>query len=347
MPEELPPCGVVDLRSEAVAPLHPAVRLALSQAPEGSDAYDEDPCVQELERRLVAMFGMGTAVFVPTGRLANALAVGILAGFGGEVLLDVNAHILRSEYGLISRMWGSQTRTFASDHGRVAVAGVLSLLAPLENTTVETSLVCVEDTHTAAGGVTQDLGAMHELAQTLAGRGIKLYCDGARLWYANIVHCVPWTDYGDIYDGLSVSLVKGIGAPVGAVLLLREERRPQVRKLRRMLGGSWVRPGPLALAALRGLEVNLPDVGEDCVHAARLAEALRGGLPGLVITQETNVVMFDVPDAAVFFEKCRAAGVLVFRYAPTRIRAVLHRGITSAAVDRAAAVICDIQRSMS
>jgi threonine aldolase len=340
------PGQVVDLRSEAVAPLHPAVRLALSQAPEGSDSYDEDPSVHELEQRLADMFGMDCALLVPTGRLANTLAVGALSTPGSEVLADADSHIVRSEYGLVARLWGLLTRTFTSDHGRASPEHLSPLLGRLENVTVPTSLVCVEDTHSLHGGTVQNLAAMRGIADVLAKRGVKLYCDGARLWYANVVQEVPWVAYGGLYDGLSVSLVKGIGAPVGAAVLLREGQRSRLRDLRRMLGGAWVRPGPLAHAALRALEVNLPDVHHDCVNAARLAATLRREFPGLVIQQETNVVMFDVPDAAAFFEKCRAAGVLVFRYTPTRIRLVLHRGIAPESADRAAAVLCDVLGSM-
>jgi len=338
---------VVDLRSEAVAPLHPLVRAALSDAPEGSDSYDEDPSVHELESRLAGMFGMGCALFVPTGRMANAIAVGALGGTGTEVLLDADAHMARSEYALITRLWGTMTRTFFSDGGRARPGDVLPLLGCLENTTVRTSLVCVEDTHSARGGAAQDLDAIRELAGILAGRNISLYCDGARLWYANLAHRVPWTTYGSLYDGLAVSLVKGVGAPVGAAVMLRDCQRPRLRELRRMLGGAWVRPTPLAKAALCALDVCLPGLERDCAHAGRLAAALRSSLPGLNVCQETNVVAFDVPDAAEYFEKCRAAGVLVFRYTPTRIRAVLHRGITAEAVDRAASVLADVFCSLA
>src|SRR5262249_55453040 len=152
---------------------------------------------------------------------------------------------------------------------------VFPLLSRLENTTVPTSLVCVEDTHSIHGGIAQDFGALSDLAHVLASRNISLYCDGARLWYANVAQGVPRAEYGGIYDGLSLSLVKGIGAPVGAAVLLRENQRPRLREFRRMLGGAWVRPGPLARAALCALEVNLADAQRDCDHAARLVAALR------------------------------------------------------------------------
>lgn len=337
-----PDADLIDLRSEAVAPLHPAVRAALATAPEGSDAYDEDPSVAELEARMVDMFGMGSALFVPTGRLANAMAVGLLAERGSEVLADADAHILRSEYGLAAKLWSVQTRTFASPSGRVAPEAVEPLLAQLENVTMPTRLVCIEDTHTAAGGVPQDFGAVRHLADRLAGRGVALYCDGARLWYANVVQGVPLSSYGEIYDGLTVSMVKGLGASCGAVLLLREPRqREKMREMRRMLGGAWVRPGPLASAALAALDANAADPARDCANARLFAGELRADLPNLAVRQETNIVMFDVPDAGLFFDKARAAGVLLFRYTPTRIRAVFHRGVTADDARTAAAAVRD------
>jgi threonine aldolase len=327
--------------------LNPVVREALSAAPDGSDAYDEDPAVLELEERLKAMFGMRTALFVPTGRLANTLAAGTLGGLHSEMLCEVNAHIVRSEYGLPARLWGIQTRTFSSDHGRVAPEHVLPLLRQLENTTVDTTLVCAEDTHGLEGGVAQDPGALRSVAALLKERSVQFYCDGARIWYANVCHGVPLTFYGEIYDGISVSLVKGVGAPVGAAILLREDRRSELRDLRRMAGGAWVRPGPLASAALCALEVNRDDARTDCANAALLAGHLRCECPGLEVRQETNIVMFDVPDASDYFERCRAAGVLVFRFTPSRIRAVTHRGISSDAIGRAARLMCAVYREVS
>ncbi|HUY50570.1 MAG TPA: aminotransferase class I/II-fold pyridoxal phosphate-dependent enzyme [Streptosporangiaceae bacterium] len=338
---------IADLRSEAVAPLNPLVRQALAAAPDGSDSYDEDAAVLDLEERLKAMFGMRTALFVPTGRLANTLAVGILGGLNSEILCELNAHMVRSEYGLSARLWGIQTRTFSSDHGRVAPENVLPLLRQLENTTVRTTLVCVEDTHTMEGGAAQDTDALRAVATLLKERRIQFYCDGARLWYANVRHRVPWTFYGEIYDGISVSLVKGVGAPVGAALLLRENRRSELRDLRRMAGGAWIRPGPLASAALCALDANRDDARTDCANAALLADHIRSGCPGLEVRQETNMVMFDVPDASDYFERCRAAGVMVFRFTPSRIRAVTHRGISRDDIDRAAKLMCAVYREVS
>lgn len=338
---------IADLRSEAVAPLHPLVRQALAGAPDGSDAYDEDGTVLELEERLKAMFGMRTALFVPTGRLANTLAVGVLAGLHNEMLCELNAHIVRSEYGLSSRLWGIQTRTFSSDHGRVAPENVLPLLRQLENTTVRTTLVCVEDTHGLEGGVAQETDALRSVATLLKERSIRFYCDGARIWYANIRHGVPWTFYGEVYDGISVSLVKGVGAPVGAAILLREDRRSELRDLRRMVGGAWVRPGPLASAALCALDVNRDDARADCANAVLLADHIRSECPGLDVRQETNIVMFDVPDASDYFERCRAAGVMIFRFTPSRIRAVTHRGVGKDDIDRVAKLMCTVYREVS
>jgi threonine aldolase len=338
---------IVDLRSEAVAPLHPLVRQALAAAPDGSDAYDEDAAVRELEEHLKAMFGMGTALLVPTGRLANTLAVGILAGLGSEVLCDCNAHMVRSEYGLLSRLWGVQTRTFSSDHGRVVPEDVMPLLSQLENTTVRTALVCIEDTHGFEGGVAQDTDALCSVARLLKDRRVQFYCDGARIWYANVRHRVPWNWYGEVYDGMSVSLVKGIGAPVGAAVLLREDKRAELRDLRRMVGGAWVRPGPLASAALCALDVNRDDARTDCTSAALLADHLRSGCPGLKVSQETNIVMFDVPDATDYFEGCRTAGVMIFRFTPSRVRAVTHRGLSGDDIHRAAKLMCAVYREVS
>jgi threonine aldolase len=321
---------MIDLRSEAVAPLHPAVREALTNAPDGSDAYDEDPAVLALETRLKEMFGMGTALLVPTGRLANSLAMGMLSRPGTEALFDADAHVLSSEYGMTCRLWGIQTRTYPTPAGRLEQGSLDPLLHSMENTTVPTSVVGVEDTHTAHGGVVQSIPVLRAIAERVRQRGASFLCDGARLWYANVVQQVPWTAYGQIFDALTVSLVKGVGGPVGAAVLFREEVREEARTVRRMIGGAWVRPGPLAAAASAGIDHNVPLLGKDCSRAARLAAQLRAELADSRVVQETNVVMFDVPNSAHFFERCREEGVLLFRYTKTRMRVCFHRGVSDA-----------------
>lgn len=332
----------VDLRSEAVAELHPAVRAALTRGPDGNDTYDEDPTVRELEERTRSLFGMADALFVPTGRMANNLAAGMLCAPAAEVIAESRSHLVSSEFGMLARLWGLTTKTFASPGGRVAAHQVLPLLARTANETVPPGMIAVEDTQLAGGGVPQDLAELRALRGLADTHGRALYCDGARIWYAAAVRGDDPRLYGEIFDALSVSLVKGPSAPVGAVVMFREERRQDARRLRQMLGGAWARPGALAGAALAAMEVNLPRLGEQCALAERLAVLLRQVLPPEDVVQHTNMVRFEVRDAFGFFDRCAAAGLLLFRHSPRQMRAVVHAGTRPADIEHAATVIAEV-----
>jgi threonine aldolase len=348
-PDTLPvvgPPGVIDLRSESCAPLDSAVRAALTEANDGNDTYDEDPSVHALEEFVADLFGMRQAVFVPTGRMANIIATSVLCPPDGEVLLDAWAHMLKAEYGSTNGLLGRQTRTYASRGGRLDPEAVLSLVRT-SHTTRPTKLVCVEDPHVGAGGVPQQLAELQRLTSELRRLGIASYCDGARLWYVNADDRTAWSTYGSLYDGLTVSLVKGPGAPVGAIVLFRDERRDDAIEVRRALGGGWARPGALASAALVALRARLGRFCEDCARAEELASLLAEQLGAEAVSHHINMMEIRIPDSLVFFERCKELGVLLFRPEQHRVRAVIHQGIDGHAVDLAAKVIIRAASSFS
>jgi threonine aldolase len=331
--------ATVDLRSEAVAGLHPEVRAALAEGPDGNDVYDEDPAVRELEEHTRSLFGMRSALYVPTGRMANTVAAGVLCEPSAELIVEAQSHLMTSEFGMASRLWGLVARTYVSPRGVVAASQILPLLEVNASTTVPLGMIAVEDTHLDGGGVPQDLGAVRELRSIADSHGGALYCDGARIWYAAAVRGDNLGTFAEMYDAMAVSLVKGPSAPVGAVVMFREDFRSDARRIRQMLGGAWARPGAMARAALKAMEVSLPRLGEQCSLAQRLAANVREAIGPDHVTQYTNIVRFDVHDASAFFDQCAQAGLLLFRHSPHRMRAVVHATTRPEDIDRASAVI--------
>ncbi len=337
---------VIDLRSESCGPLTDEVRDALAQPCHGVDTYDEDASVHELEAYLADLFGVRQALFVPTGRMANLIAASVLCPPDGEILLDPWAHMLKAEYGSLSNLLGRQTRTYASRDGVLDADGVLRLVRT-SHTTRPTRLVCIEDPHIGFGGMPQPAAEVERLTRELRNLDVASYCDGARMWYLNSDARTPWTFYGSLYDGLTVSLVKGPGAPVGAVTLFRGEHRAEAIEVRRALGGGWARPGAFANAALTALQSRLGRLAEDCDRADRLAVQLVDQLGADAVSCHINMVEIRIADSSLFFQRCRELGVLLFRPEPQRVRAVLHQGIDDDAVDRAANVILKVAASMA
>ncbi|HET9894116.1 MAG TPA: beta-eliminating lyase-related protein [Streptosporangiaceae bacterium] len=335
------PDGVIDLQSEVAAGIDPQVRHALLTASDGSDCYDTNAHVHELEERVAATFGMAEALFMPTGRMANTVAIGVLSPEAAEVVLEARSHIMTSEYGMLARLLSLQSKTYLSPDGAVRVDQVLPLIAEQENRTLGRGVVAVEDTHLASGGVPQDVGVLRALSGHVRTAGRAMYCDGARLWHSMAATGQRPAAYGEIFDAISVSMVKGPGAPVGAVAVFARPQRALARDIRRMLGGGWAAPGALAAAALRALDVNLPELAGHCQRAAHLACLLSAELGPHRVRCSTNMVLFDVPRSDVFFDWCAERGLLLFRHAPAVMRAVVHAGVREQDIERAARIIAE------
>ncbi|HVX44979.1 MAG TPA: GntG family PLP-dependent aldolase [Mycobacteriales bacterium] len=315
---------MIDLRSDTLTRPTEGMRAAMAAAEVGDDVYDEDPTVRALQERVAELFGHEAALFVPSGTMGNQLGVRLLVPPGAELLCDSEAHVITYEYGAAAVHGGVTTRTLPG--APLDASAYVAAIRPEGWGTVATAAIAVENTHNRGGGLVQPLP---ELRSLRARAGVPLHCDGARIWNAHIATGVPLSAYGGCFDTLSVCLSKGLGAPVGSLLVANADRIAAAREMRKRLGGGMRQVGILAAAGLYALEHQLERLAEDHVHAARLADLL--DLPPV----PTNIVPVEIADARATAAAAKAAGVLVSVVGPRRIRLVTHLGIERADIEAA------------
>lgn len=337
---------IVDLRSDTVTRPTSAMRRAMAEAPVGDDVYAEDPTVNELEAEVADRFGLAAALFVPTGTMGNQIAVRLLCAPGEELICDTDAHIVSYEGGSLAMHGGVQTRTVVAERGLLDPDSLTPQLRPAGYHTVPTTAVEVELTHNRGGGSVYPIDRLEQLRAITAARGLALHCDGARIWNAHVASGVALTTYGGLFDTMSVCLSKGLGAPVGSMVLVADGSRiDAARELRHQLGGAMRQAGIIAAGGLYAVRNHVDRLKEDHDRARRLAEGLADVGVGLVdpLAVETNIVVLDLgavgTDAATVSAACQSDGVLVSGVGPERLRLVTHLDVDDAGVDRALDVI--------
>ena len=321
---------LVDLRSDTLTRPTAGMRAAMAAAEVGDDVYGEDPTVNALEERVAAVFGHAAAVFVPSGTMGNQLCLRLVVPPAEELLCDADAHVVTYEHGGAAQHGGIQSRTVQG--GLLSVGTVEPALRPAGWGTVATRAVSVEQTHNRGGGAVHELAALQGLRALTSAHGIALHCDGARIWNAHIATGVPLSAYGALFDTMSVCLSKGLGAPVGSVVVTDAARADEARVLRKRLGGGMRQAGILAAAGLYALDHQLDRLAEDHRRAARIGAAA-GVLPA------TNIVPITVADGRAFAVAARERGVLLSVIGPHRVRLVTHLDIDDAGADHAADVV--------
>ena len=337
---------LIDLRSDTVTRPSTEMRRAMADADVGDDVYGEDPTVNRLEQHVADLFGLGAALFVPSGSMGNQIAVRLLVPPGDELVCDADAHVVSYEAGGAAAHGGIQTRTIVAPRGLLNRESVEPQLRPEGFHTVPTRAVALEQTHNRGGGAVYPLVALKELRALTSDYDVALHCDGARIWNAHVASGVPLSEYGALFDTMSVCLSKGLGAPIGSLVLMRDTWMVgEARTIRRRLGGGMRQVGVLAAAGLYALLHNVERLGEDHARARRLAEAVADVGEGLVdvTAVETNIVIVDLAgtalDSAAVAARCRADGVLVSAFGPRRVRLVTHLDIDDEAADRAIQVL--------
>lgn len=320
---------LVDLRSDTLTRPTGGMRQAMAAAEVGDDVYGEDPSVNALEAEVAAMFGHEAAVFVPTGTMGNQICLRLLVPSAGELLCDADAHVVTYEHGGAAQHGGIQSRTLAGP--ALDVATYEAQVRPSGWGTVPTAAIAVEQTHNRGGGLVHPL----EQLRALAGLGVPLHCDGARIWNASVACGVPLSTYGSLFATLSVCLSKGLGAPVGSVVVTDARRAAEARVLRKRLGGGMRQAGILAAAGRYALAHHVERLADDHARARRLAHAV--GVDAAAV--ETNIVPISVDDAPAYAAAARAEGVLVSVVGPRRVRLVTHLDVDDAGASRAAQVL--------
>jgi threonine aldolase len=331
--------GAVDLRSDTLTRPTPAMRRAMAEAEVGDDVYREDPTVNALEERVAGLFGHEAALFVPSGTMGNQIGLRLVCEPGQEVLGDADAHILTYEMGAAAALFGLSSRTVVSEGGRLSADQLIAQVRPHGDWHLTaTAAVAVENSHNRGGGLVQPLAELQRLFDWSRGAGVNVHLDGARVFNASVASGVPLSTYGQLADTASVCLSKGLGAPVGSVLVASAERIAAGRLWRKRLGGGMRQVGVLAAAGLHALDHHVERLAEDHEHARLLAERL-GVDPATV---ETNMVVVQGVPAPAVAEAAKAQGVLVGQVSADRIRLVTHLDVDRAGIEHAAKVVSQV-----
>jgi threonine aldolase len=338
---------VIDLRSDTVTQPTDAMRAAMLEAPVGDDVYGEDPTVRALEERVAAELGHEAGLYCATGSLANVLGVRLLVEPGQEVVCDVEAHIARAEMGAHAALHGLTMRTFPSERGLVQPEQVAKIISPNAGPyLVSTAAVALENTHNFGGGTVQPHQVLAQISELVHEQGIALHLDGARLWNAHVATGVSLLDYGRLFDTVSVCFSKGLGAPVGTVLVSTADNIARARIWRKRLGAGWRQAGMLAAAALYALDHHVERLADDHAAARAFAEAVASRSPAAVKVEsvETNIVVLDTGDqpAAPVAQAAAGQGVLVSALGAHMIRAVTHLGVSRTQSSEAGTLVGDL-----
>jgi threonine aldolase len=313
-----------DLRSDTVTKPSAAMRKAMAEAEVGDDVYREDPTVRRLEERVAAVVGAEAALFVPSGTMANQIAILCHTRPGDEVVIGEGSHCFYYESGAAAALGGVQFQEIAGG-GVFTAAALEGALKPRAYWCARSRLVVVENTHNRAGGRVFPQADVEDVAAVARREGLALHLDGARIWNAAVAAQRTEAELCAPFDSVSVSFSKGLGAPAGSAICGSAALCETALRFRKMLGGGMRQAGILAAGALYALEHNRERIAEDHAAAAELAAALRL-VPGVVVPEvETNIVHVDVPvSAARVVERAERRGVRFSAVGPRRLRLVTH-----------------------
>jgi threonine aldolase len=330
---------VIDLRSDTVTRPTEDMRRAMAEAEVGDDVYGEDPTVLALQERVAELFGHEAALFTPTGSMANVLAVRSLVAPGQEVLCEASAHIARAELGAHGAYSGITMRTWISGSGEVDLDTIQTLYAPdMGPFFVRTTAVSVENTHNFAGGTVVPLETLEALRAWADDAQVGIHLDGARIWNAHVATGTPLAAYGAQVDVLAVCLSKGLGAPVGSLVVGSADTIAEARVWRKRMGGGMRQIGVLAAAGAYALDHHVERLAEDHAHARLLAEAV--GLDPAAVP--TNIVVWEHPDPASVVARAAEEGVRIATVGPRTVRLVTHLNVSRADAERAASVLASL-----
>jgi threonine aldolase len=307
------------------------MRDAMASAPVGDDVYGEDPTINSLEERVAQLFGKEAALFCPSGSLANQLSIRMLVNPGEELITETNSHIVRAELGAGAVFSGITTRTWLANRGLLSADEPLNIARPDSGPyLVSTTAIAVENTHNFGGGTVQPIEEIKKLRQESEKLGISLHLDGARIWNAHIASGVDFKEFGKYFDTISVCLSKGLGAPVGSLMLSTKERVSKARPWRKRYGAGMRQAGILAAAGHYALHNNLPLLNIDHKRAKSIADAIYAVAPKLIdpATVDTNIVGLDLSSlkitASELSAQLKEKGVLASALGPKYLRLVTH-----------------------
>jgi len=310
------------------------MRKAMAEAEVGDDVYGEDPTVNALQEKVANLLGKESALFVPSGTMANQLAIRSQTQPGDEVIIETTSHSYNFEGGAGAALSGIQFNCLKGERGILEPSQIEEAIRPDDHHFPVTKLICVENTHNRAGGSIYPLEIMKSIYQCAKAKGLLVHLDGARLWNASVATGIKPAIYAQYADSVSVCLSKGLGAPVGSLIAGSRGLIERAHRFRKMFGGGMRQAGILAAAGIYALDHHLERLREDHQNAKRLATGLKK-IKGVSITPdhvETNIVIFDITQTGITAQKLaeamKAQGVLIHPIGKTQVRLVTHLDVS-------------------
>ena len=338
---------IIDLRSDTVTKPSAAMLEAMFNAPVGDDVFGEDPTVNKLEQMTANMFGMEAALFCPSGTMTNQIAIKCHTQPGDEVICDELSHVYQYEGGGIAFNSGCSVKLIHGNKGMLTATQVEEGINPVHDYKANSSLVCIENTTNRGGGACYNFTEIQQIKEVCLKNNLKLHLDGARLFNALVTEQEKPKQYGEIFDSISICLSKGLGTPVGSLLLGNTTFIKKSRRFRKTFGGGMRQAGYLAAAGIYALENNIERLTDDHQHARQIGEALKKkNFVCNLIEPETNILVFEIlpPYTPVSFTEYLAQNdVLAFAISPTQVRMVTHLDITEEMVGKLLSIIEKMQ----
>ncbi len=333
----------IDLRSDTVTRPSPGMLDAMMNARVGDDVYGEDPSVNALEEKLASMFRMQAGIYCPSGTMTNQIAINVHVRPGDEVICDQMAHIYNYEGGGIARNSSASVRLLQGDRGRFTAEDVLANINPDNIHAARTKLVEVENTVNKAGGSFWNIKEIRRIREVVDKFGLKFHLDGARLFNALVETGESPEQYGELFDSISICLSKGLGAPVGSVLLGTKEFIKEARRTRKAFGGAMRQAGFMAAAGLYALDNNIQRLKEDHQRARAIAEVLsEQPYVDTVFPAETNIIVFKLVQSLLdkdFINYLKDKNIHCSVFGPQTIRMVTHLDFTDEMLDTTVSVL--------
>ena len=344
---------VVDLRSDTITLPTPEMRRAMAEAELGDDCYGEDPTINRLQELACEMLGMDGALFVPTGSMANQIAVKVLSAPGSEVICEEDCHLIHHEAGACALLSQVQLVGLPTSDGVLDAAAVRAALRPDDPFQPRTSLVAIENTHNAKGGIVWPLERVAAVAGVARDAQLPFFMDGARLFNACVASGTSAREYAAHCDVVTLSLYKGLAAPMGSLVCAKAHLMDEVWRFRRVFGGALRQGGVVAAAGIIGLEMMVDRLADDHAHAKRLAEGIAASAPegSIDLTRvQTNMVVFDASvarsDAETVIRALAKEDVLAGPMSTMSVRFVTHKDVDAAAIDRAIAAFARVVKAL-
>ena len=342
------PVSYIDLRSDTVTKPTPAMRAAMAAAEVGDDVYGEDPTINRLEARAAEIFGREAGLFVPSGTMGNQTAIRLNTQHGQEIVCEARSHIVEWEIAMASAFSGCQLRTVPAERGILTWSAIKPHITGKHYHRAPTGLIALENTHNMAGGTVTPLAVMEEIWAGAKEHGLPVHLDGARIFNASEALGVGVREFTRGFTTVMFCLSKGLGAPVGSMLVGSFDQMDRARLIRKALGGGMRQAGILAAAGLIALEEGPKQLRQDHANARLLAEAIAQTPAGInPDTVQTNIVIFRLPNgnADAFAAQLKARGILASALYGDSIRFVTHRDVDRAACEEAARITVELLKN--